>query len=212
MRPPTLATHDIDGTRVDRVRVSPAQQAVLPRFLGINRPPHEGGNWRHHFALGYPVADPGLYCMVTITDQTLYAIEKYAPERREWVAKMFRGEAFGATWMTEVQGGSDLGANTTAAQSDGATWRLNGEKYFAGGGAPAFHAVDAFDRAWHERPPYSPGYHYGFLSHVAKNRTAEHAASMTATAMELFGGLGFLEEYAVSALDLTWIWEAGPDV
>ncbi len=350
--PPILVMHDLDGNRVDRVRVSPSQQAILPRLLGINRPPHEGGSWHHHFALGYLVADPGLYCIVTITGQTVYAIEKYAPEHKEWVAKMLRGEAFGATWMTEVQGGSDLGANTVSAHLNGEVWRLNGEKYFTSGagltdlalvsarpeGAPggpkglalflvprlnregglnyhvrrlkdksatravpsgevefadteaflvgaakdgiyytlenltvsrlanavaamgiakkaqlevlgrvqhretfgkrlvehplirrdlvdlavrmaagaalAFHAVDAFDKAWHERPPYSPAYHYArFLSHLAKNRTAEHAAFITATAMELFGGLGFLEEYAVARWHrealITPIWE-GP--
>lgn len=84
----------------------------------------------------------------------------------------------------------------------------------AAGTALAFHAVDAFDKAWHDRPPYSPAYHYArFLSHLAKNRTANHAAHITATAMELFGGLGFLEEYAVARWHrealITPIWE-GP--
>lgn len=41
--PPTLIMHDLDGNRVDRVRLSPAQQAILPRLAGINRPPYEGG-------------------------------------------------------------------------------------------------------------------------------------------------------------------------
>ncbi len=350
--PPTLIMHDLDGNRVDRVRLSPAQQAILPRLASVNRPPHEGGNWRHHFALGYLIADPGLYCIVTITGQTIYAIKKYAPEHEEWVEKMLNGEAFGATWMTEVQGGSDLGANTASARFDGEVWRLSGDKYFtsgagltdlalvtarpegaaggpkglalflvprlnregdlnyhvrrlkdksatravpsgeaefadaeaylvgavhegiyytlenltvsrlanavaamgiakkahlevlgrvqnretfgkrlvehplirrdlvdlsvrmAAGTALAFHAVDAFDKAWRERPPYSPAYHYArFLSHLAKNRTANHAAHITGTAMELFGGLGFLEEYAVARWHrealITPIWE-GP--
>jgi hypothetical protein len=38
----------------------------------------------------------------------------------------------GATWMTEVKGGSDLGtAVETVARPDGSKWRLNGDKYFA---------------------------------------------------------------------------------
>lgn len=53
----------------------------------------------------------------------------------------------------------------------------------------ALAAVEAFDRAWHERPPYGEAYHLArFLSHLAKNRTAEHSAEITRLAMELFGG------------------------
>ena len=49
-----------------------------------------------------------------------------------------------------------------------------------GGLALAFHAIQAFDQAWTERPPYTTAYHYArFLSHLAKNRTADHAAFVT---------------------------------
>ncbi|EKP95143.1 acyl-CoA dehydrogenase family protein [Thermaerobacter subterraneus] len=350
--PPVLVMHDLDGHRVDRVRLSPAQQALLRELAPMNRPPYEGGSWHHHYALGYLVADPGIYCILTITNQTAYVIHKYAPEFAEWKAKLLRGEFWGATWMTEVQGGSDLGANTLQATRDGDAWRLDGEKYFCSGagltdvavvtarpeGAPAgpkglalflvprmnragelnyhvrrlkdksatravpsgevdfrgseaflvgeaekgiyytlevltvsrlanaiagmgiarkahlevlervrrrrsfgrqlvdhplirrdltdmavriagglvlgFHAADLFEKAWDELPPYTSRYHYArFLSHLAKNRTADHAAEVTRLAMELFGGLGFLEEYAVARWHrealITPIWE-GP--
>lgn len=349
---PVLIAHDLDGHRVDRARVSPIERAVLRAAAYINRPPYEGGSWHHHFALGYLMADPGLYCLLTITNQTVYAIHKYAPAFAAWKEEMLEGKAFGATWMTEIQGGSDLGANVVAAQRSGESWRLTGEKYFAsgagltdyavvtarpegaragakglalflvprlkpsgelnffvrrlkdksatravptgevelngteayligreeegvhlaldilnvsrlanavggmgaakkahlevlervrrrsafgkllrdhpliqrdltdlavrsaGGVALAFRAVDQFDRAWQERRPYSSAYHYArFLIHLAKNRTAEHAAAMTELGMELFGGLGFLEEYAVARWHrealITPIWE-GP--
>ena len=349
---PVLVTHDLDGQRVDRARLSPAERVVLKAAAHINRPPYEGGSWHHHFALGYLMGDPGLYCVLTITNQTVYGIHKYAPSFAAWKEAMLRGDAFGATWMTEIQGGSDLGANITVARKDGDVWRLTGEKYFAsgagladyalvtarpegartgakglalfllprldrsgklnftvrrlkdksatravptgevdlngseahlmgreedgvyltleilnvsrlanaigamatakkahlevlervrrreafgkrladhplirrdltdlavraaGGLALAFRAVDQFDRVWNERRPYSPAYHYArFLIHLAKNRTAEHAAAMTSLAMELFGGLGFLEEYAVARWHrealITPIWE-GP--
>ncbi|MBX6395374.1 MAG: acyl-CoA dehydrogenase family protein [Alicyclobacillaceae bacterium] len=350
--PPVLVMHDLDGNRVDRVRMSPVETWLLKKIAPMNRPPYEGGSWHHHYALGYLLADPGLYCVMTITGQTAYAIHKYAPEHNHWKNKLLAGEAFGATWMTESQGGSDLGANTTSARFDGDIWRLTGDKYFASGGgltdvavvtarpegapagpkglalflvprlnregqlnyrvrrlkdksatravpsgeveldnteayligraeegiyytlenltvsrlanaigamgvakkahfevlervrrrrsfgralqehplvrrdladlavrlvggtALAFHAIDAFQRSWHERPPYTPAYHYArFLSHLAKNRTADHSAEITRMAMELFGGLGFLEEYAVARWHrealITPIWE-GP--
>ena len=84
----------------------------------------------------------------------------------------------------------------------------------AAGTALAFRAVAAFDGAWHERPPYTRAYHGArFWSHLAKNRTADHAAAITQMAMELFGGLGFLEEYAIARWHrealITPIWE-GP--
>ena len=350
--PPVLVTHDLDGRRVDRARLSPAERVVLKAAAHINRPPYEGGSWHHHFALGYLMGDPGLYCVLTITNQTVYAIHKYAPAHAAWKEEMLDGKAFGATWMTEIQGGSDLGANVAVAHRSGDGWRLSGEKYFAsgagladyaivtarpegaragakglalflvprlrssgelnffvrrlkdksatravptgevdlsdteadlvgreeegvyltleilnvsrlanaigamatakkahlevlervrrraafgknlrdhplvrrdltdlavrsaGGLALAFRAVDQFDRVWPERRPYSAAYHYArFLIHLAKNRTADHASAMTALGMELFGGLGFLEEYAVARWHrealITPIWE-GP--
>ncbi len=354
--PPVLVMHDLDGNRVDRVRLSPAQESLLGKLAPLMRPPYEGGSWHHHYALGYLLGDPGLYCILTITQQVVYAIHKYAPEHAAWKEPLLRGEAWGATWMTEIQGGSDLGANRTVARPDGELWRLyGGDKYFASGagladvalvtarpeGAPpgtkglalflvprlrrdgslnyrvrrlkdksatravpsgevelegseaylvgraeegvyytlevltssrlanavgamgiaakahletrfraehrtafgkrlvelpllrrdltdlavrhagglalAFRAVDAFERAWQDRPPYGPAYHYArFLAHLAKNRTAEHAAEMTRMAMELFGGLGFLEEYAVARWHrealITPIWEGTSNI
>ncbi len=351
--PPVLIAHDLDGRRVDRVQLSPGQRALMPKLAPMMRPPFEGSSWHHHFALGYLLADPGLYCILTITLQTAYVLEKYAPEHAAWRDALLRLDAYGATWMTETQGGSDLGANRTVARRVHDGWRLSGgDKYFAsgagladvavatarpegaaqgpkglalflvprldsegtlnfrvrrlkeksatravpsgeveledssaeligradegiyytletltvsrlanavasmgiarkaasevenrvrrrsafgrplqdqplvrwdltdlavrqaGGLALAFRAVDAFDRAWRQRPPYDDAYHYArFLGHLAKNRTADHAAEVTRLAMELFGGLGFLEEFAVARWHrealITPIWE-GP--
>lgn len=353
---PVLVMHDLDGNRIDRARISPAQRDLLSKLVPMMRPAYEGGSWHHHYAIGYLLGDPGLYCIITITQQTAYALHKYAPELDDWKRQLLSGKAWGATWMTEIQGGSDLGANATVARRDGERWVLSsGDKYFASGagladvaiatarpegaqdgpkglalflvprlrsdgslnftvrrlkdksatravpsgeveledseayliGAPeegiyytlenltvsrlanavaamgiakkahletltrvrrrtafgralgelplirrdmvdlavrqagglaiAFRAVDAFDHAWHDRPPYTPAYHYArFLSHLAKNRTADHAAQITRLAMEIFGGLGFLEEYAVARWHrealITPIWEGPSNV
>jgi hypothetical protein len=87
----------------------------------------------------------------------------------------------------------------------------------AGGLALAFHAIQAFDQAWLDKPPYSGAYHYArFLSHLAKNRTAEHATFATQLAMEIFGGVGFMEDFAVSRLHrealVTAIWEGSSNI
>jgi acyl-CoA dehydrogenase len=87
----------------------------------------------------------------------------------------------------------------------------------AGGICLAFHAVEAFDKAWHNTPPYSLAYHYArLLSHLVKNRTADHAAACTLLAMELFGGQGFLDEIGVARLHrealVTPIWEGTSNI
>jgi len=66
-------------------------------------------------------------------------------------------------------------------------------------------------------PPYDASYHYArFLSHLAKNRTADHSAAVTQLAMELFGGLGFLDEYAIARFHrealVTPIWEGSSNI
>lgn len=353
---PELVMFDLDGKRVDRARLSPAHSKLLKENAGINRPPYEGGSWHQHFAYIFMIADPGLACTFTVTNQTVYVIHKYAPEHKDWKDRILNGDAWGATWMTETQGGSDLGANTTIARKEGAKWILHGEEksfasnagltdiavvtarpegagpgpkglamflvprlneagelnyrirrfkrkfatravptgevefdsseaflvgeaekgiYYtletltvarlanaigamglarkahmeavfraqarsafgkpivdhplvrrdltdlavrtAGGTLLIFHTIDAFDRAWHAEPPYTSQYHYArFLSHLAKNRTAEHAADSTLLAMELFGGLGFLDEVAVARLHrealVTPIWEGASNI
>ena len=353
---PVLVAHDLDGNRIDRVRLSPVEKKILADTTWIMEPPFHGLGWAYHYALLYLLGDPGLGCVLTITGQTAYALHKYAgkaiPDVGTITADLLSGRAFGATWMTESQGGSDLGANETIAQPDGEVWYLTGDKYFASGAglsdyalttahpqghkpgakglalfllprvnhqgllnyhvrrlkdksatravpsgevelnrseayligrveegiyytletltvsrlanaiiamatakkshlevmarverrrsfghvlkehplirhdltdlalrsaaglALAFYGVKKFDEVWEEKPPYTPRYHFArFVTHLAKNRTADHASAMTAMAMELFGGLGFLEEYAVAhwhreAL-ITPIWE-GP--
>ena len=354
--PPKLVMHDLDGKRVDRALLDPAHKELLKDIAYINRPPYEGSSWLHHFAFGYLLADPGVYCTLTVTNQTAYAIYKYAPEHQECFDQLMSGEFWGATWMTESQGGSDLGANNTMAMKDGDQWRVTGEdknwasnagiadyalitarpegakegpkglalfllprlshdgelnfkvrRYkeksatravptgevefkdseaylidreengiyltlevltvarlanaigamgisrkahleslyrtkfrsafgkdlvehplirrdltdfavrTAAGTALVFHAISAFDDAWEDRPPYTDKYHYArFLSHLAKNRTAEHAARLTLLGMELFGGQGFLDEFNLTRLHrealISPIWEGSSNI
>jgi acyl-CoA dehydrogenase len=353
---PTLVMYDLDGKRVDRARLCPQHEQLLKQLSTINRPAYEGGSWHHHFALAFLLADPGLYCTLIVTNQTAYALHKYAPEHQPIIQRLLSGESWGATWMTETQGGSDLGANTTIAKQVSGQWSLSGQdKYFASnagladyalvtarpeGAQPGpkglalfllprerpdgslnylvrrfknklgtravptgevechdslayligdasqgiyytletlsvarlanaigsmglarkahlealhrvkarhafgkplyehplvrrdltdlsvriaaglclvFHAIELFDRAWAEPPPYSPAYHYArFFSHLAKKRTADHATNATLLAMELFGGLGFMEEVAIARLHrealVTPIWEGTSNI
>lgn len=129
----------VNGERVDRVLLDPAQRSALVKLIrdfGINRPPYEGGSWHEHYAMGYLVGDPGLYCIITVTNQTAYGIYKYGSNEDRKLVRGLTGRedypSFGATWFTEVQGGSDLGANVTRAFQKDGEWRISGDsKYFS---------------------------------------------------------------------------------
>jgi len=340
---PRLVNWGVNGERADYVWLDPHERQVVRDLMlryGVNRYPFQGGTWHDHYAGIYLIGDPGISCILTITVQTAYALHKYAEgELREEYRRLAGIEEplrLGATWFTEVQGGSDLGANTTTARrAEGRRYLLTGYKYFASGAGIAdlalvtarpegarggakglalfavprlnskgglnyyirrlklksgtnavptgevelidseaeligreeegiyytmedlmvsrlansvgavgiarkaylealgfarerrafgrrliehplmrrdlldmevsiegalaltFKAVDEFQRSLEARPPsYTRGYHYArFLTHIAKNLTAEVAARVTQLAMEAFGGIGFLTEF-----------------
>jgi acyl-CoA dehydrogenase len=89
-------------------------------------------------ALAYLVcqAETALYCGLGMTAGAADIVERYAPDdiRDEFLRHLTSldpSEAWeGGMFLTERQGGSDVGANTTRAVSDGEQWRLYGEKYF----------------------------------------------------------------------------------
>jgi len=97
------------------------------------------GNYLYSFAQGYLLsqAEAGFYCPVTLTQATAYLLDHYANEE---VKEKFLPHVCatgdlalfeGATFLTERQGGSDVGANVVKAVADGENYRLYGEKYFA---------------------------------------------------------------------------------
>ncbi|MCA1053755.1 acyl-CoA dehydrogenase family protein [Rossellomorea aquimaris] len=97
------------------------------------------GNYLYSFAQGYLLSqtEPGFYCPVTLTMATAMLLERYASEElKEKYLKhvISTGETAlyeGATFLTERQGGSDVGANTVRVVEDGEGFKLFGEKYFA---------------------------------------------------------------------------------
>ena len=360
---PLLVNWSVLGDNPDVVLLDPYERKVLVDLVskyGVNRHPFEGRSWHHHYTGLYLVGDPGIACILTITIQTAYALYKYGSEAVRDYYRNLSGLRepllWGATWFTEVQGGSDLGANITTADEVGnGIWVLNGYKYFASGAgiadlalvtarprgarlgakglalflvpmkrkdgslnyrirrlkwksgtvavptgevelinsegyligekekgiyytmenlmvsrlansmgalgiarkayleayryasirrafgklikdhpllardlleaelkieaglAIAMKAVTLFDKAWHDKPPYGDAYHYArFMTHIAKNFTADVAADVTRTAMEVFGGIGFLHEFPVEKWHrealITPIWEGTSNI
>jgi len=77
---PRLCTWGITGERIDYVRVSPDHAYILSKLLkfGSVRKSASGEfSWMYHFVSGYLISDSGLFCTITLTAQTAYALGKY---------------------------------------------------------------------------------------------------------------------------------------
>ena len=81
-------------------------------------------------------AETAIYCGLGMTSGAADIVERYAPAAaRDDLLRRLRSvdpdEAWeGGMFLTERQGGSDVGANTTHAVQDGDEWLLFGEKHF----------------------------------------------------------------------------------
>ncbi|MBU5341583.1 acyl-CoA dehydrogenase family protein [Caldifermentibacillus hisashii] len=97
------------------------------------------GNYLYSYAQGYLLSqvEPGFYCPVTLTMAVAYLIDHYADDElkaRFLPHVLSTGEVElyeGATFLTERQGGSDVGANEVRAIRESDHFRIYGEKYFA---------------------------------------------------------------------------------
>lgn len=146
---PRLHTWGILGNRIDYVRLAPEHRRALLKLqeLGIISSMFKGdGSLLQHFVSGYVVSDSGIFCTLTLTAQTAYALGKYANKEisEKYLPKFLQPENpwFGATFYTETHGGSDLGANKTAATyGDGKYLISGGDKYFASDAGVADGAI-----------------------------------------------------------------------
>ncbi|TFB19264.1 isovaleryl-CoA dehydrogenase [Filobacillus milosensis] len=145
---PRLIKYDKMGNEINHVWVNEGyQQTVEDTYnTGIVGYIHKNipelgkrGNYIYSYAQGYLLSqsEPGFYCPVTLTMATAYLIDYYADEdlREKFLPHVISTgdvELFeGATFLTERQGGSDVGANEVRAEDHGDYYRLYGEKYFA---------------------------------------------------------------------------------
>ncbi|MCS5591110.1 MAG: acyl-CoA dehydrogenase family protein [Gammaproteobacteria bacterium] len=137
---PWLRMFDSQGERVDEV--------LLPQeyWTMLHKGYEAGAVWRvfeensllSSYLQGYVTSfyDSGLYCPHTVSLASAVVIEKYGSESLQqcFLSQLLKKDETvfqAATWMTEVKGGSDLGANTdTLATSCKDRWSLNGDKYF----------------------------------------------------------------------------------
>lgn len=132
---------DRAGTRVDEILYPPEYWRMLKRGY------QAGLLWRVHeenaifpAAFGIYITsfyDPGLACPYTVSLGTMVPLLKYGNGelRERLLPRLLQKDETawqGATWMTEIKGGSDLGATVeTIARQEQDRWFLTGDKYFA---------------------------------------------------------------------------------
>ncbi|HEX5033860.1 MAG TPA: acyl-CoA dehydrogenase family protein, partial [bacterium] len=148
LRRPEHVPYDATGRRVDRIDYDRSYLEIARKvysfgIIGLGQSPGFVREKRAYspllkFGLGYLFSQSGsvLYCPICMTDGTLQLLKKHAsPEMKaKWIPRLTEldWEKFydGAMYLTEVQGGSDVGANTCTAKLEQGEWRLYGEKWF----------------------------------------------------------------------------------
>lgn len=140
-RTPWLRMFNLSGLRIDEICYPPDYWTLLHQGYraGVIWRAFEQQSLVPSYELIYLTSffDPGLSCPYTVSLSTALALEKYADGglKERFLAPLLRRDDSvwqGATWMTEIKGGSDLGANVeTLARRSGDRWLLTGAKYFA---------------------------------------------------------------------------------
>lgn len=145
---PVLKTHNSQGHRTSTVEYHPDFKALQelaygggiisrkydPQFL------KQYGHIRHlaGFGIGYYFAqtEMSLYCPICMTDGLGRVIERNASEEiKEEVLKHIGAKDFASLWqgamyLTERQGGSDVGTNSVVAKKSEERWFIRGDKWF----------------------------------------------------------------------------------
>ncbi|HEV2115242.1 MAG TPA: acyl-CoA dehydrogenase family protein [Terriglobales bacterium] len=179
---PWVRMFDAAGKRVDEILYPPGYWRMLKNGYKA------GVLWRAFgqdsllpaFLLIYLTSfyDSGLSCPYTVSLSTALPLAKYGDPglKEKFLRQLLRADDEvwqGATWMTEIKGGSDLGAGVeSVAVRDGNIWRLTGDKYFASN-AGAELAVAA------ARPEGAPGGVRGLALFLLPRLRADGALNYT---------------------------------
>lgn len=144
---PKLNQFNSVGERIDEVVYHPAHQELerLSYRQGIVANKYqsplidEDKAFRHQigFSTAYYFAqtEPSLFCPICMTDALGYVLEKceQTPEVKKAIKHIgSKDKDFwqGAMFLTEKQGGSDVGANIVRAENKNNEWLLYGDKWF----------------------------------------------------------------------------------
>ena len=148
--PPVLRTHDRFGERIDEVEFHPAWHDLMRTGveLGLHASPWREQQPGAHVARAAAFmllaqAESGFGCPISMTYAAVPALQRQPDIAAEWEPRLTSLEydprmvpvtekagALSGMAMTELQGGSDVRANTTRAEPDGDAWAITGAKWF----------------------------------------------------------------------------------
>jgi alkylation response protein AidB-like acyl-CoA dehydrogenase len=140
--PPQHIPYDAWGRRIDEVRVDPAWQRLVQigQEEGLVALPYEAPYGEHSRVVQaglvnlYDPASAVADCPLVMTDGAARLLLQHdAALARKYVPLLTaRRDAWtSGQWMTEKEGGSDVGRSTTTARRlDDGTWALHGTKWF----------------------------------------------------------------------------------
>jgi acyl-CoA dehydrogenase len=146
---PILHARDRFGNDVQRIEYHPAYRE-LERVgfgeFGIHAMSHRKGilGWpgtypaaaKHAFTYLFNQAEFGMGCPLNVTDGAAMLLARYgdAALKAKYLDRLTETDMSrltqGAQFMTEKEGGSDVGSLTTIARPEGDHWRLHGDKWF----------------------------------------------------------------------------------
>ncbi len=137
---PRLRRWDGQGHRIEAIDHHPSYTEIgrLAYRAGIMSRYAEPGRELETFAQLYLFSqngEAGHACPMACTAGLIKILQADGNPRPDWMARLldadYERHFRGAQFLTEVQGGSDVGANVVRArQSDDGTWRIEGEKWF----------------------------------------------------------------------------------
>ncbi len=147
--PPVLHHRDRFGRDVQHIEYHPAYrelERVAFGEFGIHAMSHAPGilGWpatypaaaKHAFTYLFNQAEFGLGCPINVTDGSAMLLARFgdAALKAKYLSGLISTDMSrltqGAQFMTEKEGGSDVGSLTTVAKRDGDHFRLYGEKWF----------------------------------------------------------------------------------
>ncbi len=148
--PPVLHRYDGWGARVDRVETSPGWErlrvaAASHALVGLPYLDSARATWgagarsvQHALLHLYGPESATFTCPVAMADGAAAILSRpdvEGPARDEWLPRLISTDpavtVTSGQWMTESQGGSDVGrATTIGVRGDDGVWRVTGEKWF----------------------------------------------------------------------------------
>ncbi|GHI03478.1 acyl-CoA dehydrogenase [Streptomyces cellostaticus] len=147
--PPRLRPYSRDGERIDAIDYHPAHDrlaAIAYEDFGLAAMSHRPGvaGWptvvphvvKHALSYLFVQAEFGLACPLSMTDSAARILRLFDPERHAAALEALTStepgvRATGAMFITERQGGTDVGLTQTRASDHHTHWRLTGHKWFA---------------------------------------------------------------------------------